>query len=147
VLAKSTDGTQNARLTNRDELAVYDTRTSQAERIQWKHMFPAPIVCAKFVGKQQWLLVQTDAFVTEIWNPRSGQRMGAPIDETRLFTRAETPAKPLASAFDADGGKVLTRSFFFDPPNADNYWYTVWDLTSGIPLVDWVRSGFSHAEL
>lgn len=34
------------------------------------------------------------------------------------------------------GNFVLTRSSFWDPPNVAHYWFTVWDLASGLPLID-----------
>jgi hypothetical protein len=140
VLAKSADGKLVVRLIKENEVGVYNLGDEQLANARWRHAFQSKILDAKFVGKQAWLLVQTDAFVTEIWNVENGQRVGAPIEEARLFSDGETPARPLASALDVSENEVLTRSFFWDPPNRAVYWFTVWDLATGIAVIDRVRA-------
>jgi WD40 repeat protein len=140
VLAKSTDGKKIAQLIKENEVGVYDAPGGPGAKARWTHTFPSKVLDARFVGKQDWLLVQLDTFVTEIWNIGRGERVGAPIEEARLFTDGETPARPLASTLAASEDKVVTRSFFWNPPNAASRWFTVWDLGSGIPLIDRVSA-------
>jgi hypothetical protein len=54
----------------------------------------------------------------------------------------------------ARGDMLLTRSFFWDPPNAGNYWFTIWDVPTGLALMDRIHSydgvedtDINHAEL
>jgi WD40 repeat protein len=136
VLTQSHNGVLVVRSISPNEIAIVEARKNGQSRQQWSHRFGAPVFAARFESNDSRVVIQTSTFVTEIWDPLKNQRIGAPIDEGRLFADNEIPGRPLLSMLDARGDRLLTRSFFWDPPNAGNYWFTVWDVATGLPLMD-----------
>lgn len=104
----------------------------------WSRRFPSAIAHARFSGDDV-VIVQTAFFTTELWNVRSDAPVHPAIDEAALFTAGQRSDTVLLSSLSPDGKRVLTRSFFWDPPNVGVYAFTVWDAATGKPLADPVR--------
>jgi WD40 repeat protein len=154
ILARSADDRWAVRAISAGEIAVVDAPKDGNEREIWRHSFASPVLGARFRPDNVKLIVQTFNFVTEIWDPSTNRRVGTPIDETRLFAEKEIPLRPLPSMLGSRGDVLLTRSFFSEPAGADNYWFTVWDIATGLPLIDRVHADegmdetpINHAEL
>lgn len=129
VIAQSPDGKRSVRLVDRGQIEV-----SGEGGATWRHRVSAAVWKARFQGDR--LILQTNAFTTQILNAATGERIGPVMDESRNFVDAVRPSKPLSSTLGGAGNVVLTRSFFWDPPNVAHHWFTVWDLTTGLPLMD-----------
>jgi len=95
------------------------------------------VVCASADGKL--VAVTTTDFRTEIWTADFAGRVGQPLDEKRRFGDGLTPDKTDWVQLSADGRTALVRSSFWDPPNVDYFWLNVWDIDSGLPLIDRVQ--------
>lgn len=139
VIARAQTGTYFVRLLQPEELAVFQNQGGSEKQI-WTHRFAAPVVHVRFARQDAWLVAQTSAFTTEVWDARAGQRIGRPIEEARLFAQDQTPARPLLSMVNPQQNRLLTRSFFWDPPNSATYWFGVWDITSGLPIIDRLKT-------
>lgn len=139
VVVRTQTGTRFVRLLQREELAVFENQGGSEKQI-WTHRFAAPVVHVRFARQDAWLVAQTGAFTTEVWDVRTGQRIGRPIEEARLFAQDQTPTRPLPSMIDPQQNRLLTRSFFWDPPDSATYWFGVWDITSGLPVIDRMKT-------
>jgi hypothetical protein len=64
--------------------------------------------------------------------------LGSALDERRLFLyrSSETPSRPEAIRISEEGDLALTQSFFWDPPNLEHNWISLWDVKTGLPLMD-----------
>jgi hypothetical protein len=137
VLDRSPDGRRIIRLLSRTEIEVTPADGSTGAVKPWRHRFTSPVWHVKFDDSGNRVVAQDVAFITGIFDSETGQASGAAIDETRNFpSDTAPPSRPLSTSLTPAGGLVLTRSYFWDPPNAAHYWFTVWDGRSGLPLSD-----------
>jgi WD40 repeat protein len=155
ILARSADNRRAVSSTASDEVAVFEQRKEGQPSELWRHRFSSPLFAARFTSDGSKVVLQTSTFTTEIWDAANGRRIGTPIEETRLFAENEIPGRPLLSMLGSNGDVLLTRSFFWDPPNSGNFWFTVWDVATGLPLLDRIHTEegaddpveINHAEL
>ncbi|UGY19615.1 toll/interleukin-1 receptor domain-containing protein [Bradyrhizobium septentrionale] len=82
------------------------------------------------------LAVTTSDFVTEVWTTDFSRRLGLPIVERRLFGQGTTPQSTKRVFVPRDNRRALIASSLWDPPNVDLQWYSLWDLETGLPLMD-----------
>ncbi len=135
ILAVSPDKTLAIRVLRPTEIEAGHVAASGVEPIQWRRSFSSPVCRVCFERGGQLLVVRTDDFRTEVIGADSGRRVGSPIDETRAFGDS-MPKTPSDSSVGTLSDLVLTTSFSWEPPNLALYWFTVWDLASGLPLTD-----------
>jgi len=116
---------------NRRQVSV--ARTGEAPRLS--PVFPADIgtVCASDDGGI--VTVTTADFRTEIWRSDFSARQGLALDERPYFSGSWTPEKTDWVALSPDGQSALIRSSFWDPPNVEVFWLSLWDIQSGLPLM------------
>lgn len=124
-------GTLELRITNSSEVRAIDTLAE--EKIVWQHRFSAPIAFARFLDDRK-VLVQTEFFITEIWDIIRNAPVHPAINESALFEGETAADTVLLSSLSPDGKLSLTRSFQWVPPNVGVYGFTVWDLASAKPL-------------
>lgn len=136
VVADQQDG-RSLRITGGSDLEWIDT-TKPGNPALWRRRFPAAIAHARFCGEDR-VLVQTGFFGTEIWDVKKDAPVHPAIDESALFTADHRSGTPLLSSLSPDGKLVLTRSFFWNPPNSGIYAFTVWDAATGKPVSDPIR--------
>lgn len=137
VVADEREG-QSLRIAGDSDLEWIDT-TQSGNPAVWRHHFPAAIVLARFCGDKR-VLVQTGFFGTELWDIQKDAPVHPSIDEAALFTADHRSDTPLLSSLSPDGKLVLTRSFFWEPPNLGIYAFTVWDAATGKPVTEPVRT-------
>ena len=106
--------------------------------VPWSHRFSSAIAQARFSGEDS-VIAQTEFFSTEIWDVRNNSPLHPVIDEAALFTADSRSDTVLLSSLSPDGTLILTRSFFWDPPNVGIHYFTVWDTATGKPLSDRIR--------
>ena len=103
-------------------------------------------VCASDDGAI--VTITTGDFRTEIWTSDFSVRRGPAIDERTAFGDGTTPEKTDWVAISPDGRRAMVRSSFWDPPNVEVIWISLWDIESGLPLMDrteFADDGFSDA--
>ncbi len=137
VIADEQEG-RTLRITGDSDLEWIDT-TKPGNPARWRHHFPAAIAHARFSGDQR-VLVQTEFFGTEIWDIQKDAPVHPAIDESALFTADHRSDTPLLSSLSPDGKLVLTRSFFWEPPNIGIYAFTVWDSATGKAVTESLRT-------
>ena len=91
-------------------------------------------VCASADGSL--VTVTTGDFRTEIWASDFSARRGPAIDERAEFGEGSTPEKTDWVAVSPDGRRAMIRSSFWNPPNLEVFWISLWDIESGLPLMD-----------
>lgn len=91
-------------------------------------------VCASGDGKI--VTITTGDFRTEVWTSDFATRLGPAIDERAQFGEGSTPEKTDWVAISPDGKRALIRSSFWDPPNLEMFWISLWDIETGLPLMD-----------
>lgn len=91
-------------------------------------------VCASADGSM--VTITTGDFRTEVWNADFSARRGPAIDERAAFGEGSTPEKTDWVAISPDGKRAMIRSSFWDPPNLEVFWISLWDIESGLPLMD-----------
>lgn len=92
------------------------------------------VVCASDDGTI--VTITTSDFRTEIWNAELSARLGPALNERSQFADGATPEKPDWVAISPDGKRALLRSSFWNPPNLELFWISLWDIESGLPLMD-----------
>ena len=137
VIADQQDG-RTLRITGDSDLEWIDT-TKPGNPAVWRRHFPAVIAHARFCGDQR-VLVQTGFFGTELWDIEKDSPVHPAIDESALFTADHRSDTPLLSSLSPDGKLMLTRSFFWEPPNLGTYAFTVWDTTTGKAVTEPLRT-------
>lgn len=80
--------------------------------------------------------ITTGDFRTEVWNADFSSRRGPAIDERAAFGEGTTPEKTDWVAISPDGKRAMIRSSFWNPPNLEIFWISLWDIESGLPLMD-----------
>ncbi|MEO7221023.1 MAG: hypothetical protein ABIY37_00975, partial [Devosia sp.] len=103
-------------------------------------------VCASDDG--EIVTITTGDFRTEIWSSDFSVRRGPAIDERAAFGDGTTPEKTDWVAISPDGRRAMVRSSFWNPPNVEVIWISLWDIESGLPLMDrteFADDGFSGA--
>jgi WD40 repeat protein len=125
------------RILGGSDLEWIDT-TKPGNPALWRRRFPAAIAHARFCG-EDCVLVQTGFFGTEIWDVKTDAPVHPAIDESALFTADHRSDTPLLSSLSPDGKLVLTRSFFWNPPNCGIHAFTVWDAATGKTVSDPIR--------
>jgi hypothetical protein len=136
VIADQQDG-RTLRITGESDLEWIDT-DQPGNPALWRRHFPAAIAHARFCGEDR-VLVQTGFFGTEIWDIKKDTPVHPGIDESALFTTDHRSDTPLLSSLSPDGKLVLTRSFFWNPPNCGICAFTVWDAATGKPVTEPIR--------
>lgn len=116
---------------------LVDVSRSESDPL-WRHQFTSPIVHARLHGDDR-VIIQTQDYVTEIWNHQDDVSVFPAIDESSLFTEDQRSDTILLSSLSPDGRLLLTRSFLWSPPNSGMSIFTVWDVASGKPLSDPIR--------
>lgn len=137
VIADQRDG-RTLRILGGSDLEWIDT-TKPGNPALWRRHFPAAIAHARFCAEDR-VLVQTGFFGTEIWDIRKDAPVHPAIDESALFTADHRSDTPLLSSLSPDGKLVLTRSFFWNPPNVGICAFTVWDAATGKPVTEPLRT-------
>jgi hypothetical protein len=90
-------------------------------------------ICASADG--QFVSLTTDDFKTEIWTADFSRRIGPALDEgPYLDVGWPTPIIVDWVQLSPDAKLALTRSSFWDPPNMEYFWLTLWDTGTGLPL-------------
>ncbi|RYE10128.1 MAG: toll/interleukin-1 receptor domain-containing protein [Hyphomicrobiales bacterium] len=97
------------------------------------------VVCASDDGSL--VTVTTADFRTEIWTADFSARLGPAINERAYFGDGSTPEKTDWAAISPDGKRVMIRSSFWNPPNLELFWISLWDIETGLPLMD--RTAFA----
>lgn len=95
------------------------------------------VICADAAGTM--VTVTTSDFRTEIWAADFSRRLGPAINERSFFGEGSTPEKTDWVALSPDGRRALIRSSFWDPPNLEVFWISLWDVETGLPLMDRTR--------
>lgn len=126
-------GNLELRVLNGSEVEVLETQPSG--KALWNHRFSAPIAFVRFLDDRK-VAVQTEFFVTEIWDISQNARVYPVIDEAPLFDGETAADTVLLSSLSPDGKLALTRSFQWVPPNMGVYGFALWDLASGKPLTE-----------
>lgn len=91
-------------------------------------------VCAS--GDGSIVTITTGDFRTEVWASDFSARLGPAIDERAWFGDNSTPEKTDWVAISPDGKRVMIRSSFWNPPNLELFWISLWDIATGLPLMD-----------
>lgn len=130
-------GSLELRIVDGAELALFDS-ASPGSPPSWRRRFPAAIAHARFRDEDS-IVVQTAFFTTLIWNLAKDAPEHPLIDESTLFSADSRSDTVLLSSLCTDGRRVLTRSFFWDPPNVGIHAFTVWDAATGKPLCSPLR--------
>jgi hypothetical protein len=91
-------------------------------------------VCASDDGAI--VTITTGDFRTEIWTADFSARRGPALDERTQFGEGSTPEKTDWVAISPDGRRAMIRSSFWNPPNLEVIWISLWDIESGLPLMD-----------
>lgn len=131
-------------ITSRGELTRLGTRqlsiTNQGAQWSKSRVFEADIllVCVGKAGDR--LAISTSDFVTEIWPLDFSTRIGLPVVERRLFDAKSMPERTELTIPSPDGKSVAITSYFWDSPNVGNYWFSLWDLDTALPLMDRAHS-------
>lgn len=125
-------GTRMLKLENPTTLTITDSAAPDAAPA-WQHRFPTEIALARFLDDRS-VIVQTSSFTTEIWDAIADVQTRPTIDEAALFNDELRSDTVLPSSLTADGTLLLTRSFFWEPPNMGIFSFTVWDAATGKPL-------------
>ena len=92
------------------------------------------LACASADGAT--VTVTTADYRTEIWKSDFSTRLGPALNEKIWFGEGSTPEKTDWVAISPDGTRALIRSSFWDPPNLELFWISLWDIESGLPLMD-----------
>lgn len=121
-------------LTIEAERRVGVTRTGEKMRLSPSFAADLKTVCASEDGSI--VTITTDEFITEIWNSDFSSRRGPSVDERALFGTGRIPEKTDWVAISPDGTRAMVRSSLWDPPNLEFFWISVWDIGSGLPLID-----------
>lgn len=98
---------------------------------------PIALVCASTDGR--FVTLTTTDFRTEAWMADFTRRLGSAIDERPFFGAGSTPEKTDWVKLSPDGTQLLLRSSFWQGPNEDTSWVSLWDLQSGLPLIDRIK--------
>ncbi len=126
-------------------IKVFFAEDDQKELASPEFSADLKVVCFSDSGEH---IMTTDfEFVTEIWKSDFQTRLGPPINERRLFSPGQTADQAKSILLSRAEDMVLTRTFFWDPPNVAYYWITVWDVKTGLPLTDrtlYADDGFSE---
>ncbi|HEY4308802.1 MAG TPA: hypothetical protein VGN12_05050 [Pirellulales bacterium] len=160
VVARSPNRKIAIRMAKQSEIEAMREDSGRLGGTLWRREMVSPVLRIHFEKNGDVLVAQTDSFTTEVLNSNTGERIGSAIEERRLFGDdvkgseplasyfggSLRPAIPLASDLGAARNLLLTRSFFWDPPNLGYYWFTVWDIESGLPLIDVERGGEAVAK-
>ncbi len=92
------------------------------------------LVCAS--GDGAYVTITTADFRTEVWKSDFSTRLGPALNEKTWFGEGSTPEKTDWVAISPDGKRALIRSSFWNPPNLEMFWISLWDIESGLPLMD-----------
>lgn len=92
------------------------------------------VTCAS--DDRQIVSVTTADFRTVLWTQDFRQAMGPPLDERPLNTGSRVADTTDWVQVDRERKRALVRSSFWDPPNIEYAWITVWDVAAGLPLAD-----------
>jgi hypothetical protein len=91
-------------------------------------------VCANAAGTI--VSITSADFRTEFWTADLSTRLGPGINERAFFGNGLTPDKTDWVALSEDGSRALVRSSFWNPPNMEIFWLSLWDIETGLPLMD-----------
>lgn len=91
-------------------------------------------VCANAAGTI--ISITSADFRTEFWTPDFSTRLGPGINERAVFGNGLTPDKTDWVTISEDGSRALVRSSFWNPPNMEIFWISLWDIETGLPLMD-----------
>jgi hypothetical protein len=80
--------------------------------------------------------ITTADFRTEIWKADFSSRLGPALNEKTWFGEGSTPEKTDWIALSPDRKRAMIRSSFWNPPNLELFWISLWDIESGLPLMD-----------
>jgi WD40 repeat protein len=92
------------------------------------------VICAANDGSI--VTVTTTDFRTEIWKSDFSERLGLILDEAAYFGAGLMPEKTDWVEISPDGQRAMIRSSFWDPPNVEVFWISLWDIQTGLPLMD-----------
>jgi len=123
---------------NRRRVSV--ARAGEAPRLSPIFAADIDVVCGSADGSI--VTVTTANFRTEIWRWDFTERRGVALDERPYFAGGWTPEKTDWVALSPDGQRALIRSSFWDPPNVEVFWISLWDVQSGLPLMDRTEFGY-----
>lgn len=90
--------------------------------------------CLDAIGEH--VLTTTNDFRTEIWTLDFARRLGPPLDERPSFGPYGTPGKTDWAMLSPGGSLALVRSSFWDPPNMQHYWFSLWNVANGTIAMD-----------
>lgn len=130
-------GTRQLVIAHETELKIIDTGVPN-QTTEWSRRFSSPVVHTRFSGEDA-VIVQSGFFSTEVWDVRRDVLRHPLVDEASLFTTDTRSDTALLSSLSTDGTLLLSRSFFWDPPNVGFYSFTVWDAATGKPVSDRMR--------
>jgi hypothetical protein len=116
---------------------------SQGRQVAVSPIFANEVILACLGEAQDSLAVTTSDFVTEVWMTDFSQRFGLPIVERRVFREGATPVSTKRVFVARDKKSALIESSLWDSPNVDHQWYSLWDLETGLALMD--RTHFANA--
>ena len=118
-------------------IKVFSAEDTQKELTSPEFSADLKVVC--FSNSGEHIMTTDFEFVTEIWKSDFRTRLGPPINERRLFSPNQTPDQAKSIILSKAEDMVLTRTFFWNPPNVAYYWFTAWDVKTGLPLTDRTR--------
>src|SRR5262249_5403825 len=103
--------------------------------------FAADIVLACLNEAGDRLAITMSDFITEVWATDFSGRFGLPLSERRLFGSGRRPLTSEMTVVSPDGKTTAITTFFWNPPNFAERWYSFWDLETALPLADRVYIG------
>jgi len=99
-------------------------------------VFRWPIVAVCTTGTNDALAVAFDNLNVEIWRADLSKQIGTRIKQLSYFKRTRRPDQFLSAQLSKDKRKILTVTHFWDPPNLAYYWISLYDISTGLPLIE-----------
>jgi len=98
--------------------------------------FAADLVVACASSDGALVTITSADFRTEIWKADFSERLGPALNEKLWFDEDATPEITDWVAISPDGTRAMIRSSFWNPPNLELFWISLWDIGTGLPLMD-----------
>jgi hypothetical protein len=92
------------------------------------------------------VVVGLEGFVSQVWRADLSERIGEDLDEKALIRDGRRPRDFEGAFLSPDGALLAVKTSFYDPPNLQLAWYSLWDVNTGVPIggrVEFADDGLS----
>jgi hypothetical protein len=91
-------------------------------------------VCSNKMGTH--IVIGLAGFVSQVWTIDLSVQIGQTINEIDLVGPHSRPTSFDGGYLSPRGKVLVAKTGFWNPPNTQLTWYSVWDVQSGIPMSD-----------